>query len=411
MSTKLAKDKVMGEAAWSVVIVAIMTTGLTGWIVIPAIGSSLESGISNYANTTGTYIIVSFNGNPLSQQTTLPSSVIDGISGIAGVQTAYPVDVNFTTFDFPNYTQPPPPGGGVSIKGAYASMQSAVIGGPYGFPSSLIGLVAGRLPNINEPGFVVNSPSLMNLNNQGHPFAVGDRANVSIAGVNITAFAVGVNAYNPLIGDSVLALWNRAYFQSTLGQSRYNQTFGVGANLLIVKVNSVEQVTAVASSISNSLKDYPDYTVTYDQATANNLASIESSTAPLYSLIGFVSAGSTVAAVFLVSFLAANRRGWEAGLLIALGWRWERITRFYLVYFLILASISLVLSIFASFVLLQDINLTYKVFGTVLVVRASLALGNLMSAAAIAAGTAVTAAAITKWRLERIGMDKLLREF
>ncbi len=329
MSIYLAKKKAFGEAAFSALIVAIMVAGLTGWIVIPAIGASLESGLSGYANTTGTYVIVSFNGNPLSQQSTLPSSVVDEISTIAGIQAVYPVDVNFTMFRFPNYTQPPPPGEGVSIKGANQFVQSAVIGGPYGFPSSLIGLVSGRLPNTNEPGFVVTSPSLLNLNNQGHPFAVGDNASVSIAGVNFTALAVGVNAYNPLIGDSVLALWNPAFFQSTIGRSLYNQTFGVGANLLIVKVNSVGQVAAAANSITNSLSAYPDYRVTYDQATVNNLVSVESGTAPLYELIGVVSVGSSMTAVLFVSFLAANRRGWETGLLLTVGWDWNKITSSY----------------------------------------------------------------------------------
>jgi FtsX-like permease family len=411
MSIHLARKKILGEAGFSTMVVAIMVAGLTGWIVIPAIGSSLESGLSGYANTAGTYVIVDFNGNPLSQQSTLPSNVIDWISRIAGVQAVYPVDVNFVTFQFPNYSQPPPPGGRVSLKGAYASMQSAVIGGPYGFPPSLIGLVAGRLPNSNEPGFVVNSPLLQNLNNQGHPFTVGDRVNASIAGVNFTAFAVGVNAYNPLVGGSVLALWDSAFLQNVLGQNRYNQTFGVGANLLIVKIDSVGQVVAAADSMTNMLSAYPDYLVTYDQATVNNLVSVESGTAPLYELIGVVSVGSSVAAMLFVSFLAASRRGWETGLLMAVGWNWNQVTRFLFAYFLILVVISFALSGLFSYALSQNIRLTSQVYGSTLVMRPSISPFDFVSAGLIAVGIAGAAASLMRWRLGRAGVDELLREF
>jgi len=392
-------------------IIGIMVVGLTSWIVTPAIGNSLESGLSNYANTTGTYVIVDFNGNPLSQQTTLPQNVIDGISKTPGVQTVYPIDVNFSTFHFPNYSQPPPPGGGVSIKGANQDVQSAVIGGPYGFPPSLIGLTEGSLPNGDEPDFVVNSPLLLNMNNQGHPFDLGENASVSIGGINFTAYVAGINAYNPLIGDSVLALWNPAFVQSILGEKLYSQTFEVGANLLIVKVVSVGQVAGVVSSVTNSLSAYPDYLVTYDQATVNNLVSVETGTAPLYQLIGVVALGSSVAAVFFVSYVAIKKRDWETGLLISQGWTWARVTSFFWEYFLLLATIAYVFSIIISFLISQYTIFGYQVLGATLQIRLSFGWLDLASAAAIAISVTTAVAFFLRWRLKKTGLDGILREY
>lgn len=411
MSVKLAKKKVLGEAAWSIVTVAIMVAGLTGWIVIPAVGYSLESGLSNYANASGTYVIVSFNGNPLSQQSTLPTSAVNAASNITGVQTAYPIDVNFTTFQFPNYTQPPPPGGGVGIRGANQFVQSAMIGGRLGFPTSLIGLVTGRLPGDKDAGFVSNSPTLLNLNNQGHPFALGDSVSASIGNVNFSASVTGVNAYNPLIGNQVLALWNPTFFQSILGQKGYNETFGAGANLLILKVASVGQVAAVASQVMDVLKAYPDYNVTYDQATVNNLVSIETGSGPLYELIGAATLSSSVAAVLFVSYVSIKRRSWEVGLLLSQGWTWSRVTNFFWGYFLLLGAISYVLSMLISYLISLDTTFTFQVYGATLQVQATTSISGLVSAGLIALGVTVAATVFMRWRLHGAGLDAILREY
>jgi hypothetical protein len=410
LSFQLARKKLLKEPAWTIVIVAVMVVGLTGWIVTPAIGGSLRSGLSSYANTSATYVVVEYSGSPQGRTQTLPLSLVQVISAIGGVQTVYPVDVNYTAFNFPNYTQPPLPGRNVSIKGAVFYVASAVIGGPYGFPATLIGLTSGKLPLGPEPGFVVNSPLLLDQNT-GRTFEVGDNASVSVDGDNFTASAVGVNSYNPLIGDYAQALWNSTFFKAELGQRFYNETFGVGADLLIVKVVSIEEVGGVASQTTSALQDYPAYRVDYDQATVNNLVSVETGTAPLYELIGVVSLASSVAALFFVSYIAVNRRGWEVGLFVSQGWSWNRVTKFFLEYFLFLAVISYVLSLTLSFLVSQYTAFSYQVYGSVLRVQASIGLSDMISAGLIAVVVSAAISYFMRWRLSKSSLDSALREY
>jgi len=410
LSIQLARKKLLKEPAWTIVIVAVMIVGLTGWMVTPAIGSSLRSGLSSYANTSATYVIIDYSGSPQGAIQTLPPSLVQEISVISGVQKAYPVDVNYTAFNFPNYTQPPLPGRNVSIKGAVFYVASAVIGGPYGFPPALIGLTSGNLPNGPEPGFVVNSPLLLDQNT-GKTYAVGDNASVSVDGVSFTAWAVGVNSYNPLMGDYAQALWNTTTLGARLGQNLYGETFGAGADLVIVKVASIDDVTGVATQIANALQDYTAYRVDYDQATVNNLVSVETGTAPLYELIGIVSLVSSVAALFLVSYIAVNRRGWEVGLFVSQGWTWGRVTEFFLEYFLFLATISYAISVILSVVFSQYTAFSYQVYGSVLRVQASVGVSDIVSAGLIAVVVSAAISYFMRWRLSKSSLDVTLREY
>jgi len=387
-----------------------MIVGLTGWIVTPAIGNSLRSGLSGYANTTVTYVIVSYSGSPQGREVTLPQSVVRAISAINGVQAVYPVDINYTAFNFPNYTAPPPPGSNVSIKGAVFYVASAVIGGPDGFPVGLVGLTSGRLPRANEAGFIVNTPLLLDQNS-GRTYAVGGSASVSINGDNFTAYAVGVNAYNPLLGDYAQALWNSTFLQNELGQKLYNETFGAGINLLIVKVATIDQVQGVASQVTNSLEAYPAYGVDYDQATVDSLVSVETGTAPLYELIGVVTLGSSVAALFFVSYVAVNRRSWEVGLFVSQGWTWNRVTKFFLEYFLLLAAIAFALSLLLSMLISQYTTFSYQVYGSILRVGTSIGLSNVFSAGLIAIGISFVVSFFMRWRLRKSSLDNTLREY
>jgi len=417
LSFQLARKKLLKEPAWTIVIVVVMTVGLTGWIVTPAIGNSLRSGLSSYANTSATYVIVDYTGSPQGQEETLPHNLVENISAINGVQTVYPVDINYTNFNFPNYATPPPPGESVGIKGAVEQVRSAVIGGPYGFPLALVDLTAGRLPFGTRPEFIVNDPTISNMNNVGagynlgKPYAIGDNTSVTTAGANFTASVVGINSYSPLLGDSAQSLWNATFFQNELGQKLFNETFGVGATLLIVKVTSVDQVPVVANRVTDSLQAYPAFRVEYDQATVNSLLSVETGTAPLYELIGLVSLGSSIAALFFVSYVAVHRRSWEVGLFVSQGWTWRRVTEFFLEYFLLLAALSYVVSVLLSLLIMQYTTFSYQVFGTVLRLQTSAGVFDLASAGLIAVGVTFAISFFMRWRLSKSSLDSTLREY
>jgi hypothetical protein len=404
LSLRLSRKKASGERGWSVAIVILMTVGLTGWIVVPGVGNSLESGFSSYANAVGTYVIIGNNGAPSARNEFISSNTVAQIGSLAGVQSVFPIDINYTEFQFPNYTLGP------GIKGMVFGARTALLGGSFGYPSGLLNLTSGRAPEGNEAGFIVNSPDLQNYN-EGRPYTVGQTANVSIAGISFTATAVGVNSINPLLGDAVQVIWNATFVRNELGDRLFNQTFQRGVNYLIVKAASVDDVSAVASQVTNAMAGYHDYLVTYDQETADNLKSVESSTAPLYDLIGAFSLVSSIAAVFLVSYIATGRRGWETAMLLTQGWTWRRVAEFYWEYFSILAVVSYILSVLLSLVISRYETFSFQVFGTTLIIQESIGLFAIFTTGVIVACVTTFVPLMTAWRLKKVGLDSALRDF
>ncbi len=210
-----------------------------GWMTIPSIGTSLQSGVQGYANAVATYVVVQNNGNPFTLNQTIPQSLLAKFGEIPGVGKVYPIATNYTIFNFST----PIPGGGESSLG----ILSAVVGGSEGYPQSFLDLASGRFPAGNESGFIYNS-------GEGNPFNLSETANVQIAKVNFTAKEVGINKYIPLIGNNLGVLWNSSFIRSELGVPLFAKTFGGGVNFVIIKTVSTEDVPAVVSAMSQTME-------------------------------------------------------------------------------------------------------------------------------------------------------------
>jgi hypothetical protein len=378
-----------------------------GWMTIPSIGTSLESGVQGYANAVATYVVVQNNGNPFTLNQTIPQSLLAKFGKIPGVGEVYPIATNYTIFNLST----PIPGGGVKVGNktitsaeSNLGILSAVVGGSEGYPQSFLDLASGRFPAGNESGFIYNS-------GVGNPFKLGEIAKVQIAKVNFTAKEVGINKYIPLIGNNLGVLWNSSLIRSELGVPLFAKTFGGGVNFVIIKTVSTEDVPAVVSSLRGLLASYQSYIIVYDQATVDNLLSLEKGTAPIYDLLGAVSLGFAVLAVFVVSNMAISRRSWEAGLLLTQGWSWKSLRDYIFFYLLLLGGLAFGLSILASAIVSKYTSTTYEVYGGYQTITVSIGTEFVVVAGVMVVVLAFVSAIFTNWKLRKLGLDRILREF
>jgi hypothetical protein len=408
---KLSAGRALREVGWSVVIIGVLTSGLTAWILIPSIGSTLSSNLTNYANGVGTYISVEGGGGVIPQET------ISNISAIPGVQKVYPFVVNETYFVLKNWNTTLGTGQWHIVPLARFGVSSALIGGPNGFPTDLLALSSGGAPG-DTPAFAFE-PYLKSAQPPQTDVHLGVAqevvigcsacANVSTVGSYFNATASGEVAENPLFSDVAL-FWNSTYMMNHLGPQLYQEEWGGNrSNYLIIKVDDVADVSRVGSAVSQLLS--PPFQANYDQVFAQDAQSFVTQTAPLYEIIGLISLLAVIAITFLVSHLVAGKRSWEAGMLLTQGWKWREIYSLYSYYFLILSLVSFVLAAAISAFASHFFTSTYYVFAQQVTVTAAadpfyvgtgLALGVLMSF--FASWTVVR-------RLKRMGLDEILRAY
>lgn len=407
--SKISTRRVLREVGWSVVIVGVLTSGLTAWILIPSIGATLSSNLTNYANGVGTYISVEGSG------AILPQGAIGQTASIPGVEAVYPFVVNSTYFVVHNFTANL---GGQEhvIPVARFGVYSTVVGGPNGFPPSLLALVAGRSPG-NEPAFAFEpylkdaSPPQTDVRlGVAQEVVIGCRncVNITTVGSYFNATAVGEVASNSLFSDIAL-FWNSTFMMNHLGPRLYQQEWGGnGSNYLIVKVDNIADITKVSNAISKLLG--PPFQANYDQVFAQDTESFVTQTAPLYEILGLVSLVAVIAIIFLVSHLVAGKRSWEAGMLLTQGWTWREILSMYSYYFLILSLVSFVLASVISVVASQFFTSTYYVFAQRVTVTAAADPFYVATGLLLAVLMSIFASWTAVRRLKRMGLDGILRE-
>jgi len=407
---RLSRGRALREIGWSIVIVGVLTSGLTAWILIPSIGSTLSSNLTNYANGVATYISVEGGGE------VLPQDTIIKISDIPGIQAIYHFATNATYFVVHNFTTNL--GGRQHVVPlARFGVSSAIVGGSNGFPPNLLELAAGRAPG-NEAAFAFE-PYLRNSNPPQTDVTLGGTqevgvgclncANITIAGSYFNATAVGEVAVNPLFSDVAL-FWNSTFMQEHLGPQLYEQEWGGSrSNYLVVKVDNVADVSRVGMAISQLLS--PPFQANYDQVFAQDTQSFVTQTAPLYEILGLVSLVAVIAITFLVSHLVAGKRSWEAGMLLTQGWTWSEIFTFYSYYFLILSSISFAFASLVSVVASRLFTSTYSIFAQQVTVTAAADPFYVTTGFALAVLMAPFASWTAVRRLKRMGLDGILREY
>lgn len=404
-ATGLGRRKAFREYGWSAIIVVIIVVGLSGWVVIPSIGMSLESGLNNYANAAATYIVVSYNGNPSFSNQTLSNSTLAQFRSIAGVESIYPVGTSETEWFPPSGDTIFPTENNMTVTIAEVGYTSAVIGGDNGFPLQLLVLSSGTLPVPGSGSFILNSNDLgYNLSNQTLKMQVG--------GVNVTGKSSGSSQYIPLIGNNLQILWDRTFILNQLGSKSFSQTFG-RINFVIIKAEDVSQVSAIATTVTSDLAKggYKAYTVDYDSLTVQSLQSLEAGTAPEYTLLGVVSLGAMIFAVGAVSYVSVNRRGWEAGMLVSQGWRFRDVLTYYFTYLVVLLLLSSVLAGAVSLVVAHYSVSTFAVYANSIVVAPTVNLGYLAGGIVIM----LLVCSLVSWamvrKIRRSGLDKTLREY
>lgn len=419
---RLSSKRIIREAGWSLVILAVLTSGLIAWILIPSVASSLESGVSGYSNGVGTYFVVNRSGTkcvPILEEcaTMLPANVTDKIAEIPGVEKTYPIILNGTYFY--GATTAIVDGRNTTLK-YVVDEGSALIGGPRGFPTSLLALQTGRLPG-DEPAFVMqpslSSPYSLDKTylNKPRPVAMGCYLcpNSPMVSPEFNATAVGVLTLNPVLGN-VGILWNSTFTLHKLGPALYAQTWeGNGSNYIIVKVDSVADVPRVVNATQQLIQapQYGAFGIMYNQALSQSLQSFTTQTAPLYQLIGGTSLVAVAGVSFLVSQLIGRRRDWEAGVYLTQGWRWKDIYILYSIYFLVLSLVSFVIAAVVSAYTSQYFTATYNVYGTVVTFTASVVPLYLVSGLVFAVILAFSASYAVVRRQRRMGLDNIVREY
>jgi len=399
------------EVGWSVVIVGVLTSGLTAWILIPSIGSTLSSNLTTYANGVGTYISVEGSGGAV------PQSTIRNISAIPGVQEVYPFVVNGTYFVVHNFNTALGTGQWHVIPLANFGVSSVLVGGPGGFPPALLTLSSGKAPG-NEPAFAFepyledSQPPQTDVQlgvAQEVAIGCGACANVSIVGSHFNATAVGEVAVNPLFSDIAL-FWNSTFMMNHLGPQLYQEEWGSNrSNYLIVKVDSVADVPRVGSAISQLLP--PPFQANYDQVFAQDAQSFVTQTAPLYEIIGLISLVAVIAITFLVSHLVAGKRSWEAGMLLTQGWKWRELYSLYSYYFLMLSIVSFALAAVISVAASHFFTSTYYIFAEKVTVAAAADPFYVVTGLLLAILMSLFASWTVVQRLKRMGLDGILRAY
>jgi hypothetical protein len=427
MTTKTAIRKIRKERIWSLAIVGLLTIGLTTWMVVLSLKASLQGGLVSYSNSVATYIFV-YNTGEDDYKSRLPPKVTDQIAAIVGVQEVYPIVANRTYFIGLDIDMILANGTRLNMTGSIGGHSSAVIGGQGGFPQTLISLSAGRLPENGEAGFVINglANSAFRMN-QTYVAAFEEPSKNRTIDINtyvdawgreyvrFNATAVGQMPYNPML-QHVGVLWNSDFLRQKLGVQLYDKTFGrEGANYFIVKAEGIGQVEQVAHNLQSIFADlstdYPGYSVVYDQATVNAQLSFQSGSAVLYDLIGITSLLSVTSLFFLIIYVFSGRRRWEAGLLITQGWKWHRVLRVYVYYYLTLGILAITLSTFLSILIVGQIEYSFQVYATTLTIPATVSLYLLVSGFIISILVSIGAAYFGVWRMKQMGLDNLLREY
>jgi len=402
------------EKWWSVSTVAMLTLGLTLMIMIPSIGISAETGLSEYANNVSTWISIAPTGPPTGTSSNgLSPSIIQEIQSIKGVNAVYPIASNTTYITFHGNFTIFAFGQNTTYHEFNMGFTSAVLGNKSGFPPSLFTLVSGRLPRPDEAAFVImgdfKSPD-------GNPLQLNKTYSIVMPqpqkdNVSFVARLVGIGAQNLLIG-SLAILWNPQFLIQTLGKQRFGQTFGgPDFNYVVVKAATVESVEPVVTALNSILKNNAPYEPTWDQAGVLSFESFVNAGDSLYQIVGIASILAAGATTIFIGYLMSNRRSWEVGLLYTQGWDWKGIRAYYFLYFGLLALMSSGIGVVLSLLFSSRITQTFNVYGRTLIVPASPNELLVLSAFPISIFVAYTVSQFVVSSTKHIGLDRALRDY
>lgn len=348
----LVLRKIAREVGWTLLVVAVMCAAFSGVMVVPSVGSSLGSGLRDYANTVGTYMIVAPVNSP---SATLPVEAVKNITSVEGIEASYPFSANSTFFIVPG-------GNATSLQNREAL--SAVVGDGY-FPPELLSLTAGRMPSASGE-YVLNTeaPPMGGMGSiQEAFFSCYSCGQGGVLGTTFSATDVGAVATDLYLSD-IQVFWNATFVENQLGASAFQATYGNGSvNYVVLKADSLSHMAAVSEAVSQVLQAYPGFAVEYDQSLQMTLESFITNASPAYALLSAAAIGLAVAVAAILAQMVSRRRRWEVGLLAVQGWGRNEVAGVYFVYFLVLSFVSVAISSVISFVSIQRVTATYSQYG------------------------------------------------
>lgn len=408
MIERIFVRKLHRERIFSFAMIGLLCVGITVWMIVPSISSSLQNGFTAYADNTATYIVVQ---NTAGYTYRMPQSLVNKVRDINGVAIVFPIVRNITwLLDQPMQAGCQPGPQCLNIT-ANVGIPSAVVGGGSGYPPVLLSITSGGLPHEAQE-FIINDITNGELK-MNHTYPIGfstPSLNNSASSFLFNATAVGANVYTPLL-NQVPLLWNSTLLRDHVGSQIYNQTFGgYGANFLIIKAQNPRAVQGVAVRL-NEILGNQSYQVEYDQAAIQNFLSFQGQSGFLYSLVGVISLGMVISLVFLLIDVATRRRKWEIGLLVTQGWSWRLVAKLFFEYYCVLGLISYIVSFVVSFFATRFLVFRYQVFSNVLSIPVTLNPNVLVSGLLITILLAAGGTFFVVWRMRKTGLDSILSEF
>jgi ABC-type antimicrobial peptide transport system permease subunit len=423
--TSLAARKLKRQAGWSLLCFVILTAGLTQWISLTSIGTSVQAGFNAEVSSEGSYVgVLHLSG----QNSPLPSSVITQIQTLPGVVKAYPLNV-FTVYllDRENFSSiqcvgncPPSPSGGVYR--VNTSLRSLVVGTD-GLPPELLQVSEGNFPLDNESGVVLDTTSARTLRSSAvPPTDIGDTLNITFGGESIHPVWTGVGELSDGLEGAGGAFWSPASLRHMIGNETYNRLIALTPpNAVIVKAASLSDAARIAEQITNILSQQNilynissnplGFNVVWDESLSQTLQSFESNYAPLYdavSLVGLIVAGSLF--VF-VAFLVLGRSLREVGLLFSQGLNVGQVTELFAYYFGIIAFLSYLASSAASWFVVPKEPFSYVHLIGYQQISTYVTPDSLVFAALLTVGVILLSSILLAWRLRRLELDVVLREY
>jgi hypothetical protein len=400
--------RIRQDKTWSAALVILLAIGVSTWLIIPSINASLQDGFFKYGESGSTYITASYSLGEVISGPRLSENSIAQIAAIRGVEEMYPVVLNDTVFPFISSM------GGRNVTTNFHE-DTAVIGGSKGYPLNLLNLASGKMPGDEEASFLFHQAD--GIITPGKTYTTQFAVSVNATGhkeyLKFNATAVGVSSLNRLISRAYV-LWNSTFLQHKLGDQLYEKTFGgQGANYLIIRARDIFQVKSVVSEV-RSIVNPVGYSVFYDEVTVDAQQSFQTQTMVLYNIVGAISLLSVVLMIFIFTYVLSGRRRWEAGLLVTQGWNWKRVFALFSQYYLILGFIAAVVSVPVSMLVAGQFGFS---FTSVAANEKTITLGVSISPYLLASGVVISlvvsfaAAGFAVWRMKKMGLDNLLRDY
>jgi FtsX-like permease family len=420
----LAAKRVRKQIGFSLVCFIILTTGLTQWISLTSINSSVRTGFDVEVASQASYVgVMNLSGG----NNTLPPDIIARVNGLTGIQSMYKVDMftvyletkqNLSSGQCAGGCSTPPAGGIFKVN---LVLRSVIIGTD-GLSPDLIQVFEGHLPSGNESGVALDTDWANVLRNRAIPRAeIGNVLNASINGVVIHPVWTGVGELPDGLLGTVDAFWNATSLRQMIGNESFSKLLNATQpSGIIVKATSLSDASRLASQISTILSQQNllynssnqlGFDVIWDESLAQALQNFESGYGPLYNTVSVAGLVIACSLFLLVADLQLRRGLRESGLLMSQGLSSGQVAKLTTYYFGIIALFSYIASSLISWYLVPREPFSYVHIAGYQQIPAYVVPDSLIAAAVATLGIVALSSILSLWRFRKVEMDRILREY